>query len=349
VARKRLLIIKIDAIGDYILFRNFIGILKKSETFADYRLDLLGNNLWQDIALEYDSQYVSEFFFTKPDDLYEAPLKTLKLGWQLYKNNYEIVLQPSFARTFIADGLAAFTAAKQIIGFEGDTERINIKYKLRTDKFYTQKLQLPVNTTFEFERSKFFFEDLLKRTITIDAPFIEIEKSAGPKRMIIIFLGAGVSERSWEIEKFRDLIKLVLQHTTHAVYLAGGPADLKAGDYLTKSLPVNSVNNLIGKTSLKQLIELISNAALVIANETSAIHIAAATQTKAVCILGGGHFGRFTPYPQHMKSSPLCIFEKIECYYCNWNCKFKTNNNTPFPCISNLSVEKVWLGALELL
>jgi len=329
------------------LFRNYIEIVTNSEKFKGYQIDLLGNAVWKDIALQYDNSFIRDFFFITSDDLYEAPIKALKLGWQLFKKKYETVLQPSFARTFITDGLAGLTAANQVIGFEGGTERINIKYKNKTDKFYTEKLQLPVGMDFEFDRSKFFFEYVLTRPVNITGPFINCENKN--RQGIIIFPGAGVSKRSWEPEKFLELIKLIKQHTSQPLYLAGGPAEMQIGDYLTGNLPPNSIDNLTGKTSLPQLIELISNSALIIANETSAIHIAAATQTKAICILGGGHFGRFAPYPDYMKHKPVCLYEKMECYHCNWDCKFKTGKNESYPCVSGISLEKVWQTTLLLL
>jgi ADP-heptose:LPS heptosyltransferase len=345
--KKRVLIIKTDAIGDFILFRNFIEITKKSEIYKDHQVDLLGNKLWKDIAIQYDSGFISNFLFINPDELYEAPLATFKLGWRLFKNNYQVVLQPSSTRLFITDGLAALTAAKQIIGFESDNEGIPERYKSKTDKFYTQRFSFPKNIYFEFDRSKFFFENVLNSYISLDAPYIPVNKTA--EKGIVIFPGAGFLKRGWEADRFLALIKLIRQHTSQPLYVAGGPSEIEIGNYLAENLPPGSINNLTGKTSLPQLIELISNSALIIANETSAIHIAAATQTKAICILGGGHFGRFAPYPAHMQNKPVCIYEKMECFNCNWMCIFKTNENEPYPCISGVSLEKVWDAALPLL
>ena len=91
--QKRVLIIKTDAIGDYILFRNFIEVVKNSPVYAGYQVDLVANTLCRDIAINYDSAFVNQFFFTRPDDLYYSPMQALKLGWQLYKRNYQTVLQ----------------------------------------------------------------------------------------------------------------------------------------------------------------------------------------------------------------------------------------------------------------
>ena len=344
---KRLLIIKTDAIGDYILFRNFVEIIKESELYKDYQIDLLGNVLWRDIAVKYDAAFVDEFIFIKAHDLYESPIKTLKLAWRLFVKNYELVLQPTFARTLINDSLAAFTGTKQIIGFESDTDQIPPRYKVKTDKFYSKLLTLPIDVNFEFERTKFFFEFVLNCPVALKSPFIKADK--GKKSGIVIIPGAGSLKRAWEKEKFLELTKLIASNTGQPIVLLGGPDEFETGNYITANLPPGSVTNLIGKTSLPELIEIIGNAALVIANDTSAIHIAAATQTKSVCILGGGHFERFAPYPEHLPHKPLCVFEKMDCYYCNWNCIFKTETWQTHPCVSNVSLEAVWLAVQQLL
>src|ERR1700709_434902 len=67
---KRLLIIKTDAIGDYILFRNFIEIIRNSVLYKDYEIDLLGNPRWRDTAEKYDGQYVNRFIFIDSDAFY---------------------------------------------------------------------------------------------------------------------------------------------------------------------------------------------------------------------------------------------------------------------------------------
>jgi ADP-heptose:LPS heptosyltransferase len=338
--KKRLLIIKADAIGDYILFRNFIELVKKSDKFRDHQVDLLGNKLWRDIALKYDSEFSDNFIFINPNDLYQAPLQNIKLGWRLFRNNYSTVLQPSYTRTLAGDGLAALTGTNNLIGFESDNEAILPRYKAKTDKFYTWLVSAPPQIRFEFDRTKFFFETVLNQQLTIQKPHLSAEKKG--KNYIVIFTGAGVAKRSWEPAKFLELIGLILQHSTKPIILAGGPGEIQTGEMLMAGLPPECVTNCIGKTSLIELIELIAGAGLVISNETSAIHIAAAVDTRAICILGGGHFGRFAPYPNGIPDSPVCLFEKMDCFNCNWQCIYKTAENEPFPCISAVSLEKVW-------
>jgi len=345
---KRLLLIKTDAIGDYVIFRNFIEILKKSEKYRDYQIDLLGNKIWRDLNEAYDKQYLNEtYFIDNPNSFYEAPLKTLKQGWQLFKNRYEVVLQPTYTRVFITDGFAALTAAKQIIGYESDNEGIFPRYKKKTDKFYTRLLPLPQENYFEFNRNVFFFETVLGEKIDLKVPYIST--NIGTKNGIAILPGAGAFKRGWEGDKFLELIKRLLQQTSEPIYLIGGPSEVRHGEFLMQNLPAGSIENRINKTTLPQLIDTIAGSSLLIANETSAIHMAMATQTPSVCILGGGHFERFAPYPAGTPNAPVCVYEKMPCYYCNWICIYKTEANEPFPCISAVTLENVWEAVLPLI
>lgn len=347
IPAKRVLIIKTDAIGDYILFRNFLEILHASSKFKNHRVTLLGNELWKDLALKYDSAFVDDFIFTTVEDLYFSPLKTLKLGWRIFRSNYAVVLQPSSTRLLMTDGLAALTAAKEVIGFESDYEGILPKYKLKTDQFYSLRLALPPFIDFEFERSKYFFETVLSEKLSINGPSIPYEKAAGD--YLVIFPGAGKLTRTWDPQKFIGLIKLIRQHSAKAIYLAGSCAETGTAAYITENLPSGNVINLVGKTALPELVRLIGNAASVIANETSALHIAAATQTRSVCVLGGGHFGRFAPYPQHIENRPLCVYQEMDCYRCNWNCRYNTDPGEAFPCISAVALSEVWDAVHQLL
>lgn len=345
--KKRLLFIKTDAIGDYIILRNFIEIVKSSAKYRDYEIHLLGNPLWRDIVTTYDNKWVTECMFVKENDLYESPYKLLKLGWKLFRNNYELVLQPTPTRRLINDGMAILTAAKQLIAHDGDTVGILPRYKRKTDKLYTRLIQLPQKIYFEYDRNVFFFEQVLDEKLAINGPYLPTK--GGERNGIIIFPGAGSVKRGWEKEKFLDLIERIMAKTSQPIYITGGPGETAIAKWLTDHLPGTNITDLTAKTTLPQLIEMIGSANLLISNETSAIHIASATKTPSVCILGGGHFERFAPYPAHITYRPICVYDKMECYDCNWNCIYQTPADAPHPCVSIVSVEQVWEAAEPLL
>ena len=82
--------------------------------------------------------------------------------------------------------------------------------------------------------------------------------------------------------------------------------------------------SLVNSTSILDLVDIIDKAELVITNETAATHIAASVNTLCFTVLGGGHFGRFAPYPKTLNQNQnRVIFNKLECFNCNWYCLFK--------------------------
>jgi ADP-heptose:LPS heptosyltransferase len=345
--RKKILIIKTDAIGDYVLFRNYLEVIRHSEKYKEYEIDLLGNAAWQDIALWFDKPFVSKFFFTKPFNLYESPLQVLKLGWKLFNQNYSQVLQPAYTRTFINDGLAALTGTKDIIGFVSDNEALTPKQKAKTDLFYSKLIALPKDYYFEFDRTRYFFEQVLNTPVDLSGPSFPAKDNR--KQGVTLFLGAGNHKRGWQTENYLELMALIMDQTQQPIHMVGGPEMEETAAYLEGLMPEDSIINLVGKTTLPKLIDHIARTALVICNETSAVHIAAACNTKAVCILGGGHFDRFAPYPEHVHHRTTFVYEKLPCYYCNWLCIYTTEPSEPFPCVGTINLEKVWRATLPLL
>ena len=108
---------------------------------------------------------------------------------------------------------------------------------------------------------------------------------------------------------------------------------------------------MAGKTELTELSGLLSLSQLTISNDTGAVHLAAAIGTPMVCILGGGHFGRFVPYPKlsGQTNSLKVVYHKMPCYGCNWECIYPLKKNEPAPCITKISVDAVWEKVKPLL
>jgi hypothetical protein len=71
-----------------------------------------------------------------------------------------------------------------------------------------------------------------------------------------------------------------------------------------------------------------------------------------VCILGGGHFGRFLPYPAGATGHgpvPLPVYTPMDCFGCDWHCRYPVDPGQPYPCLGNVSVEQVWAGVKTVL
>jgi len=106
--------------------------------------------------------------------------------------------------------------------------------------------------------------------------------------------------------------------------------------------------NLTGKTKLLDALTLAANAVLCIGCETGLTHAAYLNGVKTVCILGGGHFGRFLPWDE-FKDIVSCAYVRKDCYYCDWKCKCVDINKAVPPCISDIPPELVLELALRQL
>jgi hypothetical protein len=70
--------------------------------------------------------------------------------------------------------------------------------------------------------------------------------------------------------------------------------------------------------------------------------ILAAGGVPSVCILGGGHYGRFMPYPNHVDGvKPISVIHKMDCFGCNWQCKLTKEQDQAYPCVRDISVKQV--------
>jgi ADP-heptose:LPS heptosyltransferase len=71
---------------------------------------------------------------------------------------------------------------------------------------------------------------------------------------------------------------------------------------------------------LREFFQAIRESDFVISSESAAAHAAVFYQRAGVGFLGGGHFGYFAPWG----TGPFTWkYKKMECYLCNWNCRYK--------------------------
>jgi heptosyltransferase-2 len=87
--------------------------------------------------------------------------------------------------------------------------------------------------------------------------------------------------RRWPVDDYVQLSKVLLDKGCQVI-LAGGPGDSWVSPYFSS---VN-VTNLIGKTSLEQLVGVLAEADLVITHDTGPLHLATLTRTPLIALFG---------------------------------------------------------------
>ena len=352
---KSLLLIRLDAIGDYVMFRNFLEELRKSEKYKKHKITLLGNSVWKSLSEELDSKYADEFIWLDRDRFmqdYKYRYTTLK---EVVSKGYEVILSPVYSREFLySDTIVKLVNAKEKIGSIGDLSNIRKWQKNISDKYYTKLVPTKDKLMFEFNRNKEFFENFLHIEINIQKPSINLKPKKLnvnlPDRYAILFIGASTNFRKWSTEKFASIAKHLKEDYNYEIVLCGGPIDAEDAKEFAKNY-VDEYLDLVGKTSLVDLLYVIYNGNLMISNETSAPHFAVALEMKNVFVIyNGNHYGRFIPYPKEVANNYHVIYHaKIEKDLDDYK---KLSNNYRFESkhdINEISVESVIMKIDEVL
>jgi ADP-heptose:LPS heptosyltransferase len=355
---QKVLLVRLDAIGDYVLFRNFIKIFVQHQTYKNSKLVFCGNVVWKDLFLLLDKDCFSEQIWIDRKKFFLNPVYRFGVQKKIYLAGFQAVIVPTFSRMLLYDdAIAKVSQAKKRIANAGNTDNTIRKEKQLADAYYTQLLATNPTILFEFGRNKEFFENLLNQKIAIDKPFIEnakiptVEFGATKKPVILLFVGGSEVHKRWAAAHYAQLAAYLYQRHQAQIRLVGDRNDAQIAQQIMALQPEIGIENLAGKTTLTELAGLIKNANLLIANESSGVHLAASLQIPTICLSNNTwHIGRFNPYPPAMKLSVLHIFpidfdfqtqsfEQISQQYNFKNCL----------AIDLISVEKVAKCATEIL
>ena len=323
ITPKSLLLIRLDAIGDYVLFRNFIAAIKQSEKYKDYKITLLGNIAWESLATELDASYIDQFIWLDRYQFYNNVFYHYKKLKEISSLAYDVLINPVYSRSFFyMDIIVNRVYAREKIGSIGDLSNIKPWLKYIGDTFYTTLLDANTELIFEFYRNKEFFELLLEKKLDIDKPLINLGcylTQAKPfDNYVVLFLGASNVIRKWDINNFIEIANYINDKYGLTVVICGNNSD-KNNILLFEEKLNKSVLNLTGKTSLLEMLSIIVDAKLLISNETCMPHFAVALDTEVIVISNGNQIGRFTPYPKEITRKYHVIFhpniEKNFFYY----------------------------------
>jgi ADP-heptose:LPS heptosyltransferase len=347
----RILIIKIEAIGDYLLFRNFIEELKASPKFKNSKITLIGNFLWGDLANKFDSGLFDEIYLVNRNTLTNDWFDIFKY---IQKYRYNTVISYSYSRNPITDIFAFVASAKHKIAINGDLNSISRNLKFLYDLVgYNRLVDIPAGIKTEFGYNKFFTETLLGTSIETPAPVLPpVADSTDPRfsaelNYVVLSPGAGVFNRQPSIAFLTQLIEFITQR--YPVYFVGSAKDTAMVEQVRHGLSlINNakVADLTGKTSLAELPGILKNARLVVSNDSGLFHMAIAMNKPVLCIAGGGHFERFVDYVH--RPNIKISYHPMACFNCDWKCIYKFAISEPYPCISNISAERAIADFISL-
>jgi ADP-heptose:LPS heptosyltransferase len=255
----------------------------------------------------------------------------------------------SFHRENIGDEITLLSGARETIAFSGNDECIHASMRLRNNKEFSRLLEVEDHVpeskkysvlmdTIGATNSDTFVgrarEDALHNTTK--GVIKGTPRTIKSRRFAVIGSGGSGAIRQWPRQKFSELADSISREFDLAIVLCGN-RDEKV--ILTRIAGgMHEQAEVCSESSIIEVVDILKSAVVFVGNESGLLHLAASLGVPGVGILGGGHFSRYFPY-----GSVRVVNHRLDCYECNWNCKF------PEPyCITEISVEDVLLELRKL-
>lgn len=354
---KKALLIRLDKIGDFVLFTGALPGYRR--LYPGHRLDLVCSTAVADIAR---SSPLLGRVITLDETRFHgrtpgAALYTLRLLARLNAARYDIVVHAGACGRYPGDMIARFVTAREKIGYELPGYEGYPGQRARRGRIFTRVVRGAEGSLSEIERNL----ELVRAQGDVGdlsgLPGIrphgepnpavdEILASAGLAGGDFATFSAGAQqpERLWPVANWADLADWVIEQGIARAVLFTGTRE--EGSIITSILERIGTRrgrclDLSGRLGIGQLVHLVHRARLVVSVESGTIHIAAALGVPNVCLLGGGHFGRFYPYGDPARNR--AVYSEMDCFGCDWLCRYERAL-----CMEGIKLESVRTALSDL-
>ncbi len=342
-------ILKLDAIGDFIIFQTFLNNLSDIPLCQGKKMLLIGNEKWKELAELFHGRHFDSMFFFDPIKYASNPLYRIQCIVRIRRLGINVIINPTRAREYlIDDSVVRISGTSKVIGSHSNSHNSKRFFLRISDKWYDELVVKSDEEIFEFDWYKRFFESLgLKNSFVhpvLDSKKIYSVENVNDlvgQKYCVYGIGGNWPGKRWDNSRFLEMAQRIFNKYDYLPVLVGSSNDSVQSEKIISYNPGLSWVNLVGKLSLTQLIRVIADSELVLSNDTSIYHIGVAAGVKNICILGGGHFGQFGPYPVEEVTHSIAVYNEKECYNCNWYCPYHPDIMKSVPCIDSISCKQV--------
>lgn len=309
---ERILVIRLDHLGDMVCTSPFIRELRKN--YPQAKIDLLcSDEVYNYIEL---NPYVDNIIkYKHPDIKGHIFEKTLMFMYKFAKQNfahkyYDIIFTPEYPTPPVIRILAHFIHGNNVVSFVS----LDNKIVLTDTNFYQAKLParhtvencldllIAVDCQWSSDELEIWSDDNDRRVVT---NLFVSEGIQDDKLKLVLFLSTSAPYKDWAVENYAQVVKLLQEKCDVQIILLGAQRDTEIkGKQFMQLVP--EAHNLIGKTTIRQTGVVISKSDLYLGGDTGTLHLAAACKIPGVVITKdydgaiGGDFGtlmdRFYPW-----------------------------------------------------
>ena len=265
---KRILLIRLQAVGDVVITFPFVQLLKN--TYPDTQIDYLTRPA-QSALVANLTAVTTVIPFTDAFDRLSQGVGLLRVLLVLLGKRYDMVVDLQANR--LTRTICRVLFANRFVAFERFTPFT------AADRYWKAFCQIGLLASFEHPKL------LVKNTKT--GLSILVEHGWTKKTDLVILNPAGAfASRNWPLENYYEFAQRWLTHYADTTFLLLGTEKIqeKAG-YLSDRLR-GQVINLVGKTSLEEAFQIIGYTKLMVSEDSGLMHIAWALKIPTIALIG---------------------------------------------------------------
>jgi len=345
---RRILVIRLDLIGDLVLSLTVVHLLKR--TYPDAEIDLLA--LPSSAKIAASDPALNEIIAYDPNIWRRAQALLRPKNWSALRALYKRLHARQYDLTVNVFGnwgavLAVLSGAPRRVGFAGEAYP-----GFMTDSVPGRHWDDPAAPLHEVDYclqlaqaagASITPDDRIPHLAVDPQAYREIEKllaregiQPGSKLIACHVSSNNGQSKRWPVPYWATLIERLIREDGDSVVLTGAQNDLALIELILQRTHEHPVN-LAGKTSLTQLAALLQRADLVVTGDSGPMHIAAAVGTPLIAIHGPtnpAHSGPLSPKATVLRSDIWCS----PCYAAKSpaDCRFFTTQ-----CMKNIVPEQV--------
>lgn len=338
---KRILVIRLDRIGDVVLSTPVVQELRQHFPHAFVAMmvrppcrELIEGHPSLDEVIVYDKEGRER-----------GVLGTIRFALRLRRYEFDtaLVLHPS-NRSHWVPWLAAIPTR---IGYRRKSAWL-LTHRLphrkqegrRHEAAYTLELLQPFGITPVVPKPLIVVREAAGRQVEAMLAAASIQPT---DRLVGVHPSASCISKRWMPERFAQVAdRLAAEHGVR-ICLVAGDEDARYADQVVQAMQ-QPVTNFAGRLSLGQLAALLQRCRLLISNDSGPVHIAAAVGTPVVDIFGRNQAGLSPQRWGPLGEGHVILHKEVGCVTC-----LAHECDINFLCLSTLQVEEVYQAAVSVL
>lgn len=330
-APERILVVKLDHLGDVLLATPVFSNLRKS--YPNTELHAL-TGAWSRVILDNHPDVDRVLEYNSPAFCRSGQPTSFKNAWQLYRQlcnyKYDLLIELRGDWRIVWFALLRVTprrinrASLQIANKLGAAQFSGTHETTRNlDVLKRSAIPTPIQTTtfsVTAEDRNWASNFLQKHRIRVEQP------------IIVIHPGSPMPLKRWQPERFAELADWLIAQREAQILFVGVKNEIPIISQV-QNLMKGKSTNIAGKTTITQLASILHISNVFIGNDSGPMHLAAAVGTQTIGLYGPGDPKRFGPVGDKCQT----IKKKQDCPPClGATCRFGTDG-----CMSKIKVDDV--------